>query len=66
MKKPTVLLGTITAYQGAAGRLLWQQEFDRRDREFQRNNEGDDEYDDCDQDREYHRDWDDHDHEDAL
>ncbi len=39
----------------------WQEEFDRRDREFERNYEGND---DCDHDGEDHPDWDDYDRED--
>ena len=42
----------------------WQEEFDRRDREFERNYEGDDHYDDCDHDTEDHQDWDDYDRAD--
>jgi len=36
-------------------------EADRQRREFERNYEGDDDYDDCDHDTEDHRDWDDYD-----
>ena len=42
----------------------WQEEFGRRDREFERNYEGDDHYDDCDHDTEDHHDWDDYDRAD--
>ena len=39
-------------------------EADRQRREFERNYEGDDHYDDCDHDTEDHHDWDDYDRAD--
>ena len=66
MKKPTreVYEQSQRIRERQADYFRWQEEFDRRDREFERNYEGDDHYDDCDHDTEDHQDWDDYERED--